>query len=537
MPDSTSWKLTSRSFWAIAFLIILFFGLIRFRLRDMPLERDEGEYAYAGQLMLQGIPPYQFAYNMKLPGTYAAYAGVLAIFGETPAAIHCGLLIVNAATTFLVILLARRLFGCWSGLVAGASYALLSTSPTVLGFAGHATHFVVLPALAGILLLPVGAELRSKWRIAVSGMLLGLAFLMKQPGIAFVCFGVAWLAWSHSKPRWKSIREIALLLGGAAVPFAWTCILLFKAGVFDQFWFWVFSYGSQYGSAIKPLDGLLLLAGTLPAVIGTTAPIWAIAAVGAFAIVRHRRWEAFFPLAFLAFSFLAVCAGLHFRSHYFILLLPAVSILAGAAMAIGPTDARPILKPALVLSAFALALLFGRNFLFRMNPVEAARSVYGANPFPEAMELANYLRQTSRRDSRIAVFGSEPEIYFYSDRRSATGYIYAYGLVEPQKYARRMQQEMAREIERSQPEYFIYVRCPLSWLKSGKSDPWIFAWADQYLNNRYELVDPQPGDGKRQLLVYRRRDKPNVAQVSNQVAYCLWTKSADASSRAVGSVQ
>ena len=26
----------------------------------MPLERDEGEYAYAGQLILQGIPPYNF---------------------------------------------------------------------------------------------------------------------------------------------------------------------------------------------------------------------------------------------------------------------------------------------------------------------------------------------------------------------------------------------------------------------------------------------------------------------------------------------
>jgi hypothetical protein len=38
------------------------------------LERDEGEYAYAGQLMLQGIPPYQLAYTMKLPGPFAAYA-------------------------------------------------------------------------------------------------------------------------------------------------------------------------------------------------------------------------------------------------------------------------------------------------------------------------------------------------------------------------------------------------------------------------------------------------------------------------------
>jgi hypothetical protein len=29
----------------------------RIRLLGIPLERDEGEYAYAGQLMLQGIAP------------------------------------------------------------------------------------------------------------------------------------------------------------------------------------------------------------------------------------------------------------------------------------------------------------------------------------------------------------------------------------------------------------------------------------------------------------------------------------------------
>jgi hypothetical protein len=52
------------------FLAVIVLGLvivIRIRLLGIPLERDEGEYAYAGQLMLQGIPPYEFAYNMKLP--------------------------------------------------------------------------------------------------------------------------------------------------------------------------------------------------------------------------------------------------------------------------------------------------------------------------------------------------------------------------------------------------------------------------------------------------------------------------------------
>jgi len=58
----------------LAVVVFVFVIAIRIRLLGIPLERDEGEYAYAGQLMLQGIPPYKLAYNMKFPGTYAAYA-------------------------------------------------------------------------------------------------------------------------------------------------------------------------------------------------------------------------------------------------------------------------------------------------------------------------------------------------------------------------------------------------------------------------------------------------------------------------------
>ena len=41
--------------------VIVLFSLIRFRLLDMPHERNEGEYAYEGQLLLEGTPPYQLA--------------------------------------------------------------------------------------------------------------------------------------------------------------------------------------------------------------------------------------------------------------------------------------------------------------------------------------------------------------------------------------------------------------------------------------------------------------------------------------------
>jgi len=69
--------------WVVVLLALLFAGLVRARLLSVPFERDEGEYAYAGQLILQGIPPYRMVYNMKLPGTYAAYAIVMALFGQT----------------------------------------------------------------------------------------------------------------------------------------------------------------------------------------------------------------------------------------------------------------------------------------------------------------------------------------------------------------------------------------------------------------------------------------------------------------------
>src|SRR5690242_21560976 len=102
-------RLLDRAPWLILGLTILLILAIRVRLRDMPLERDEGEYAYAGQLLLQGVPPYKEAYNMKLPGTYVAYAVIMALFGQTPTGIHLGVAVGNALSIILVFLLGRKL--------------------------------------------------------------------------------------------------------------------------------------------------------------------------------------------------------------------------------------------------------------------------------------------------------------------------------------------------------------------------------------------------------------------------------------------
>ena len=99
--------------------------------------------------------------------------------------------------------------------------------------------------------------------------------------------------------------------------------------------------------------------------------------------------------------------------------------------------------------------------------------------------LAPTCANIPNRVTQLRVLGSEPEIYFYSHRHSATGYIYTYGLMEPQKYAQQMQQEMIREIEGARPKYLISVAMGYSWLRRPDSEPAIFTWANEYMAQNY----------------------------------------------------
>jgi hypothetical protein len=479
-------------------VVILSFALIRVRLRDMPLERDEGEYAYAGQLILQGIPPYQIAYNLKLPGTYAAYAVILGVFGQTPAGIHMGLLLVNAATTFLVFLLAARLFGSLAGVVAGASYAVLTTSRAVLGLAGHATNFVVLPAVAGLLLLLSAIESKRLRMYFLSGVLTGLAFVMKQPGILFVFFSGLYILKSESKPPidYQGLgKRLGTFAMGAALPFALTCLWMLAAGVFHKFWFWTFSYASQYATRLSFSDGIQVFSSSIGGVLAHSFFLWILGGVGLSALWWNpkARVHAVFASWFLLFSFLAVSLGFYFRQHYFILMLPALSLLIGVAVSAASDslgkNAFPRALPVLLFVAACLySIVDESDYLFEMGPIEATRRTYGINPFPEAIRIADYLKSQSPDGTKIAVIGSEPEIYFYSHRHSATGYIYTYPLMEEQKYASTMQKEMISEIEAARPEFLVLIDVPFSWLMQAHSDTTIFSWAEKYLDSNYERV-------------------------------------------------
>ena len=500
MPGGSRGRESGRALlqaWIVVALILAGVAMVRLRLVDLPLDRDEGEYAYFGQLLLQGIPPYAGAYNFKMPGIYVVYAAILAALGQTPTAIHVGLLIAYAIAIVLMFLVGRRLIGTLGGVVAGAAYATLTLSPRLLSSSAYAEHFVVVPVLLGVLSVTRASGRPRLAALFGAGALFGAAFVVKQSGGVFALFGLLCaLTGAPSHLRRRLAAGTAFVVGALA-PYVALCLLMLLAGTFGSFWFWTFTYAYHYGTGEPLAQGVKNLWTALGLILPTCYLAVALSALGLSAVA----WDPVTRSRFAPVGLLLLCgvtatsAGLYFRHQYFILLLPAVTLLAG--LAVDAVTRRPAMRAAPTLrAAVAIALTavpllhlvyLERAILFIGTPRQVGRALYGMNPFPEAVEIGKYLKDRTSVEDRIAVVGSEPEIYFYAQRRGATGYVYTYPLMDPHPYAVRMQQEMIREIEAGDPRFVVYVRFWYSWLVRPESDQAIFRWFDEY-QKRFERV-------------------------------------------------
>lgn len=325
--------------------------------------------------------------------------------------------------------------------------------------------------------------------------------LMKQQAIFFIPFAIGYAAWIElrANPRRAAdvLRRGGFIAAGAAVPFVLLCVTLAVQGVLGRFWYWTFQYARAYVSEM-PLSGAWQSFRVgLSGVTQMDRALWILGACGAALVwlVRWRLETRVFLTALLIASLLALAPGFYFRNHYFVLLLPVVALLIGVTFA----SARRLLEKALP-HAVAGAIAGGAfgavvaahvvregEYLVVVPAGDVSKQIYGANPFVEAQEVAAYIKARTSPEDRIAVLGSEPEIYFYANRKSATGFIYTYPLMENQPYARQMRAEMIHEVESAHAKYVVFVSIPTSWLDQGLAADF-FSWADRYAHACYDLV-------------------------------------------------
>ena len=478
-------------------LIIMLDGIIRVGLLGVPLERDEGEYAYAGQLILQGVPPYQEVFNMKLPGIYAAYAFFMAILGQTHQGIHLALLIVNAITIILIYFLAKHIVNQPCALISAAGFAVLSLGQSVQGVYAHAEHFVIMFAMGGLLLMLRGLATENPVKLFLAGVLLCLGFMMKQHGIAFIALALVYIAYDSLRKRPILWRELMMRLftvaGGVLTVLAILCMIMIWTGVFSAFRFWTIDYASTYITQIPINKAWSIFITSFKPIVFSAPLLWILVGAGFLALAKESgitRPYKFFLLIFAVFSILSICPGFYFRGHYFVLLLPWAGVFAGITIYvlidfISKFSSREIIRygaPVLLVAICLFQSIYKqRDYLFNMTYFQISRSTCWLNPFHESLNIAEFLKGHTGPEDRIAIFGSEPQIFFYSKRRSASSYIYMYPMMEKHDFALSMQKDFIKNVEATNPKYILYVNVPTSWLMTKNSHKIVLEWLDNYL--------------------------------------------------------
>src|SRR5438445_172967 len=159
--------------------LILIVAAIRAPLLPIPLERDEGEYAYIAWRLGYNELPYRDWIDQKPPAVFYIYRFALSLPFEPVRAIHfIGLLFAAASTCALFFLGLRFMDRFWAWLGA-ALFALLGADPLVQGTAANTELFMLCPLISTQIAIFAAVGLaglltsgRVKWSLFVAGSLL-----------------------------------------------------------------------------------------------------------------------------------------------------------------------------------------------------------------------------------------------------------------------------------------------------------------------------------------------------------------------------
>jgi hypothetical protein len=480
----------------------LAFAALRAPYLSLPLERDEGEYAYIAQRMLAGDWPYRDAFDQKPPGIFLACAAAFALLGQTVEALHLLLYAWTAATAVLLFALLRRLEGPLAGACAALAFAVASIDPRLGGTAAQPESFLGLPVLGALLCLLRALEGGGLGRWAACGALGAAACWFKPVAAASLVFVAAFAAAALGRQHRGSARlapelsraGLGLLLGAAGVSAA-AGLALAAVGAWGAFLDAVVVHNWRYARSLSLAEGLHNLRLVLRQQAAGQGLLFGLAllALAHPRLCRARtRW--LLGGAWLA-ALAGASAGLYFRPHYFLQTLAPSCGLAGAAS--GALLRRSLAAPspwparaAALAAAGALLLppaLVHRATLGAGSPDAISRRLYGLNPFPESRRIADHIRERSDPGERVLVVGSEPQILFLAARRSATRYIFFYPLTLPDASARARQREVTAAFEESPPRYLVWINLPTSLHTGEVGHREVFARAQALLERSYRL--------------------------------------------------
>ena len=484
-----------------------------------PLDQDCAVYTYVAQRWAAGDVPYRDVWDHKPPFIFFRYRLLFTVTSPSGPAVNLTLRLASAAvdalTAMLLFFLAKRLFGYWQGLAAGLLCTLFTALPDLQYEALQPERFVVLFLTAGFLAATVYADCRCWISLALSGLLFGLALVMKPiaaPAGAVVWAWLTWDAWRGEGS--KAIRRIALhsvlLMLGAVLP--WLLFMGYFAlkGAFGDYWFCTYSYNVLYATQQRRGSLVTGLKKVVTAKMFEHGLWWALAGAGlAIALVRREtRRNGLLALGWLAAAFAGMLLPGQLAYYYYIPTGAALALAGGVVLAAVGAWARgssPIAVRVAGVGAVALVILAGLGASGLRQKGHLMRQANPRDTNAVVVEVAKHLASATEPDARLYVWGSRPQLYVLSERVGVCPYLYNFSynmdLKETFLFQKQNRDRIMAGLREHKPPFIVTT-------ETDTLDG--FPELKSLLVDRYRLDRTWDGvrwDGKPLVLgLYRRRD-------------------------------
>jgi hypothetical protein len=432
----------------------------------LPLERDEGAYAYVAWNWLHGGLPYRDAFDHKPPLIYLLY--MPALLGAQPLEawmLRAWSTLLTLLDIWLVYRIGLHIWRRPAALLAALLFGVAASAFDLQGLILNTDQALVLP---GLLMLWSAIRLYETQQLrfaAATGAALAATVLIKP--VAIVLLPVLLLACER---RIRSIVRIGAgsALGAALVGLPIAGYFALRGGWRDLV-FGVWTYNLLYAQESQTRWQL----GALVDMFAPFAPL-TLAALGGVALLlrpapdapdsltRSRR-AGWLVTAWTLALLIAALGSLRPYVHYYDPLLPGLALLAAPsicwlwsrARAENAGSAAPGRLATLLLATLLTGPFVAQNLrLIGATAEQQSARLYGDVGkfyFAPAPQVAAYIRERTQPDEYVYVFAAEPQVYLFAQRRSSSRYIYDY----PFQHVPGAREELRRDLAARPPKLVV----------------------------------------------------------------------------------
>ncbi len=451
-----------KHFWLVIALVIF---VSRLPALGFPiLDIDEADFGVQTAVWMQGGVPYVDFVEKKTLVIHSWFGWIFKLFGTyNMTAVHLMDMLLILVTVAGVYLFTRYTAGEKTARWAALLYAFFQAFYDLNDFLSTTTESLMnVFAIFGAYVFFKSMREDKPGMSLLAGALVGISVLAKQVGAALipVCvISTVWFWYEQKEHHWlRYCEEAFLFLIGMLFPVALLMGYLSDAGGLDGFIRWTWEENLTYASSgVSPWSfiGRALFQGSK--FFAASWALWVLAGLAMVQFVRRHQWrvEVIFLTLWVIYCLPAISLGGRFFIHYFLQLLPPLTVLAaiGIVARVEPWLAR-VPKTALLRaqyrSAFA-AIVFVVPFVvfFILHVVQVVALRQEMKPL---RAIASYVQSVTKPDDRIFVWGHDADIYFFSRRLPAARFVYC-------SYLTGMKEgyELTNEAKAHQPDLNAWV--------------------------------------------------------------------------------